>query len=316
MKVLFAAHENAWGGVFSMLKDKLPQHEYHASGYFGFETLQGFDVLIPTMSMVGKKALATSDCLRLIQQCGAGLEGVDVKAASDMNILVANVPTDISGNADSVAELGIYMMIGLSRNYQKMLTSFSNRQMGSPSGKALKGKTVGIIGLGGIGRALIKRLRAFDVHLIGIKQHNPRKAKKELDLEWVGTPEDMDVLLGRSDYVILCLPLTLISKHMIDRHAFNIMKPGSFIINLSRGGLIDRDTLEMALKEQKIGGAGLDVFWEEPPDPDDPIFKYNVLATPHIAGTTDISIQGIASVLADNINRLEKGLKPIYLINK
>ncbi|MGP8153730.1 MAG: 2-hydroxyacid dehydrogenase [Smithella sp.] len=312
MKILFAAHKNAWG-LLNILKDKLPQHEFHASGYFGFETLQGFDVLIPTMSIVDRKALAKSDCLRLIQQCGAGLEGVDIKAARDMNIWVANVPTDISGNADSVAELGIYMMIGLSRNPQKMMTSFSNRQMGTPAGIALKDKTIGIVGVGGIGRALIKRLRAFDVHLIGIKQYNPRKARKELDLEWLGTPKDMDELLGRSDYVVLCLPLTLKNKHMIGRHAFNRMKPGSFIINLSRGGLIDRNALESALRKEKIGGAGLDVFWEEPPDPDDSIFKYNVLATPHIAGTTDVATRGIVSVVVDNINRLEKGLKPLYL---
>jgi phosphoglycerate dehydrogenase-like enzyme len=313
MKILFAAHENAWGGFLNILKDKLPQHEFHASGYFGFETLQGIDVLIPTMSIVDRKALAKSNCLRLIQQCGSGLEGVDIKAARDMNIWVANVPTDISGNADSVAELGIYMIIGLSRNLQKITTSFSNRQMGSPSGKALKGKTIGIVGLGGIGRALIKRLRAFDVHLIGVKRYNPQKAKKELDLEWVGTPKDMDELLSRSDYVVLCLPLTSRNKHMIGRHALERIKPGSFIINLSRGGLIDRNALEKALKEEKIGGAGLDVFWEEPPDPDDPIFKYNVLATPHIAGTTDVSTQGIVSIVADNINRLEKGLRPLYL---
>jgi phosphoglycerate dehydrogenase-like enzyme len=313
MKILLASHENAWGGFLHMLKDKLPQHEFHASGYFGFETLQGFDVLIPTMSIVDRKALLKSDCLRLIQQCGAGLEGVDIEAAREMNIWVANVPTDISGNADSVAELGIFMMIGLSRNLKKMMTNFSNKQMGSPSGRALKDKTIGIVGLGGIGRALIKRLRAFDVRLIGIKRYNPQEAKKELDLEWVGTPDDMDELLGRSDYVVLCLPLTLENKHMIGGHAFKKMKPGSFIINLSRGGLIDRNALEVALKEEKIGGAGLDVFWEEPPDPDDPIFKHNVLATPHIAGTTDVSIQGIVSVLIDNINRLEKGLKPLYL---
>jgi phosphoglycerate dehydrogenase-like enzyme len=313
MKILFAAQEYAWGGFLSMLKTKLPQHEFHASGYFGFDTLQGFDVLIPTMSIVDRKTLSKSDRLKLIQQCGAGLEGVDIKAAHEMNIWVANVPTDISGNAESVAELGIFMMIGLSRNLNKMKTSFSKREMGIPPGKALKGKTAGIIGLGGIGRALIKRLKAFDVHIIGIKQYNPQKAMKELDLEWVGAQEDMDELLKRSDYVVLCLPLTLDNKHIISSHAFNIMKPGSFIVNLSRGGLIDHDALEVALKEGKIDGAGLDVFWEEPPDPNDPIFKYNVLATPHIAGSTDVSVQGIVSVVADNIIRLEKGIKPLYL---
>lgn len=313
MKILFAAHENAWGGFLGLLKNELPQHEYEASGRFGFETLKGFDVFIPTMSAVNREHLAGSDHLRLIQQCGAGLEGVDLQAASEMNIRVANVPTDISGNADSVAELGIYMMIGLSRDFRRMALSLTGRQTGVPQGRALSGKTVGIIGLGGIGRALARRLKAFDVHLIGIKRHDPQKAKAELDLEWVGTTEDMKELLGRSDYVVLCLPLTPESRNMMGRHTFDMMKGDSFLINLSRGGLVDRGALENALAAEKIGGAGLDVFWEEPPDPDDPIFKYNVLATPHIAGATDVSIRGIVKAVAENIRRLEAGQDLLYL---
>jgi len=313
MKILFAAHENAWGGFLGLLKNELPQHEYEASGRFGFETLKGFDVFIPTMSAVNREHLASSDHLQLIQQCGAGLEGVDLQAAAEMNIRVANVPTDISGNADSVAELGIYMMIGLSRDFRRMALSLTGRQTGVPQGRALSGKTVGIIGLGGIGRALARRLKAFDVHLIGIKRHDPQKAKAELGLEWVGTTEDMKELLGRSDYVVLCLPLTPESRNMMGRHTFDMMKGDSFLINLSRGGLVDRGALENALAAEKIGGAGLDVFWEEPPDPDDPIFKYNVLATPHIAGATDVSIRGIVKAVAENIRRLEAGQDLLYL---
>jgi phosphoglycerate dehydrogenase-like enzyme len=313
MKILFAAHENAWGGLLGLLKTDLPQHEFEASGRFGFESLRGFDVVIPTMAQVDRGRLASSDHLRLIQQCGAGLDGVDLQAASEMNIRVANVPTDISGNADSVAELGIYMMIGLSRNVRNMALSLAGRQVGVPQGRALSGKTVGIIGLGGIGRALARRLRAFEVHIIGIKRHDPQKVKAELDLEWAGTPEDMKELLGRSDYVVLCLPLTPENRNMMGRHTFDMMKRDSFLINLSRGGLIDRGALEDAFASKKIGGAGLDVFWEEPPDPDDPIFKYNVLATPHIAGSTDVSIRGIVNAVAENIRRLETGQDLLYV---
>ena len=135
----------------------------------------------------------------------------------------------------------------------------------------------------------------------------------ELGLQWVGTPEDMEQLLGRSDYVVLCLPLTPESRNMMGRHTFDMMKGDSFLINLSRGGLVDRSALEDALASDKIGGAGLDVFWEEPPDPDDPIFKYNVLATPHIAGTTDVSIRGIVKAVAENIRRLETGQNLLYV---
>ena len=93
------------------------------------------------------------------------------------------------------------------------------------------------------------------------------------------------------------------------------MKPDAFISNLSRGGLIDRGALEAALAEGRIAGAGLDVFWDEPPDPHDPIFSYNVLATPHIAGSTDHSMRGIVRVVAENIQRLADGQEPLYVRN-
>jgi phosphoglycerate dehydrogenase-like enzyme len=313
MRILFAAHENAWGGFLGKLRAQFPQHEFEASGRFAVDTLKGFDVLIPTMSLITKDMLLESDRLRLIQQCGAGLEGVDIQAARDLKIWVANVPTDISGNADSVAELGIYLMIGLSRDVRGMSQSLKNRLMGIPQGRALSEKTAGLIGLGGIGRALVKRLKAFNVRVIGIKRNNPEKAKEELGLQWAGYPKDIKQLLSASDFVVLCLPVTEESRHMIGREAFQAMKKDAFLINLARGGLVDRNALEEALASGQIRGAGLDVFWEEPPDPGDPIFRYNVLSTPHIAGSTDISLRGIVEVVAENIRRLEKNLVPYHI---
>jgi phosphoglycerate dehydrogenase-like enzyme len=316
VKILFAAPENAWGGFLGLIGSAFPQHQFVASGRFEVDTLKGFDVLIPTMSRITKEMLEEGDQLRLIQQCGAGLEGVDLEAARSLNIPVANVPTDISGNADSVAELGIYLMIGLSRNIRGMARSLATRKMGEPQGRALTGKTVGLIGLGGIGRALVRRLHPFDVRLIGIKRHNIQEAKADLGLEWVGGPEDLHELLDRSDYVVLCLPLTADNRNLIDHNAFTSMKRNAFLINLSRGGLIDRNALENALASGTIAGAGLDVFWEEPPDPNDPIFSYNVFATPHIAGSTDVSMQGIVRVVAENIRRVEQKQEPLYVKNK
>lgn len=315
MRILFAAHDHAWGGFLGMIKAELPEHTWEASGRFGFDNLRGYDVLIPTMSTVRQEHLVEADRLRLIQQCGAGLEGVDLRAARERQIPVANVPTDISGNADSVAELGIYLMIGLSRNVKKMAASLAERRMGAPPGRALCRKTAGIIGLGGIGRAMARRLKAFDMHVIGIKRHNHAEAARELGLAWVGTPADMRELLGRSDFVVLCLPMNEENRHIIGRDAFAAMKRDAFLINLSRGGLVDRDALADALASERIGGAGLDVFWEEPPDPHDPIFAYNVMATPHIAGSTDVSVRGIVTAVAENIRRLERGETPLYVRN-
>jgi len=138
---------------------------------------------------------------------------------------------------------------------------------------------------------------------------------QNLDLAWVGGPEDFSDLLKRSDFVILCLPYTPETNHLINRNSISLMKKDAFLINLSRGGLVDRGALKEALASGQIAGAGLDVFWEEPPDPNDDLFTYNVLATPHIGGSTDVSIQGIVKAVAENIQRLEKNLKPHYVKN-
>jgi phosphoglycerate dehydrogenase-like enzyme len=184
--------------------------------------------------------------------------------------------------------------------------------MGEPIGKALSGATAGIIGLGGIGRALVKRLKPFDLRLIGLKRDRQQECMRELEMEWIGKPSDLHRLLGASDIVFLCVPLTLETMNMIDGSAFSAIKPGAILINLARGGLIDRGAFEEALKTGRIAGAGLDVFWEEPPDPQDCIFQYNVLATPHVAVATDASVRGVARVVVDNVRRVEQGEEPQF----
>ncbi|NPV03612.1 MAG: lactate dehydrogenase [Syntrophaceae bacterium] len=312
MKILFAAPEKAWGGVLGLLREALPEHEFVALGHFAPESLKGYDVVIPTMSRITGPLLDGADRLRLVQQVGSGLEGVDIEAAKKRGIRVANVPTDACGNADSVAELGIYLMIGLARNARGMAASFADRKIGEPRGTTLMGKTAGIVGLGGIGKALIRRLRALDMKLVGIKRDASGASAAEMGLDWVGGRGDLERLLGMSDFVVLCLPLTAESRNLLNDRTFAAMKQGSFLINLSRGGLVDRNALEHALAAGKIAGAGLDVFWEEPVDPADPIFRHNVVVTPHVGGSTDISIGGIARIVADNIRRAAEGQQPLY----
>ncbi len=311
MKILFAAPENAWGGFLGMLRSEIPHHDFEATGKFGADSLAGAHVLIPTMALITREILETRDRLRLIQQCGSGLESVDVAAAKQMGINVANVPTDISGNADSVAELAIYLMIGLSRKVHEAAGRFKKGLMGEPQGMAIRGRTVGIVGLGGIGRALAKRLKPFGARILGIKRRDPASAADALGLEWAGRPEALHEMLGESDYVVLCLPVTPESLNLMDHEAFSAMKPGSFLINVSRGGLVNRDALSEALSKRLIAGAGLDVFWDEPPDPEDPIFRENIIATPHIAGCTDDSMRGIVAGVSENIQRIERGEPPL-----
>ncbi len=311
MKILFAAPENAWGGFLGMLRSEMPHHEFKATGRFGVDSLAGFDVLIPTMALITKEILETGDRLQLIQQCGSGLESVNVAAAKAMGIRVANVPTDISGNADSVAELAIYLMIGLSRRVHEAAKRLQKGLMGEPQGMALRGKTVGIVGLGGIGTALVHRLKPFGMRIFGIKRRDPELARKGLGLDWAGGTEQFHEMLSKSDYVALCLPVTPQSANLMDHEAFSAMKEGAFLINVSRGGLVDRKALAHALAIGHIAGAGLDVFWQEPPDLKDPIFRENVLITPHIAGCTDNSVRGIVAGVKKNMERIARGEEPL-----
>lgn len=312
MRVLFAAQEDAFGGMFHRFQHAFPEIEFVAAQGYDLTSLQGFDVLIPTMSKITADLLATADRLTLIQQMGAGLEGVDLTAAHQRDIPVANVPTADSGNADSVAELGIYMMLALARNTKGIAQAMANQQLGRPQGLSLKGKTAGLVGLGGLGQALAKRLHAFDMRLIGIKQHADATFAQEHHLDWLGTLTELPSLLAQSDFVLLTLPDSPATHHILNQTTFAAMKPGSFLINLGRGGLINRDALEDALRSGKVAGAGLDVFWQEPPDPEDPIFQHNVIATPHIGGVTDSSIQGIFAAVCDNLRRLQQGEPLLY----
>jgi phosphoglycerate dehydrogenase-like enzyme len=316
MDILFAANETAWGGFLDLIRPAVPEHRFYATGGFHADTLAGYDVLIPTMTRITRELLETADRLRLVQQCGAGLEGVDLAAARNLGIDVANVPTGASGNADSVAEIGIYLMIGLARNVRGLAKSLAARKMGEPRGMALTGRTVGIVGLGGIGRALIERLRPFGVRLAGVRRSDPEAARRELGLDWAGGPGDLEELLARSDFVVLCLPLDASTQGLMNRRSLSRMKPGAFLINLSRGGLVDRDALEESLAAGRLAGAGLDVFWEEPPDPGDPIFSQNILATPHVAGSTDVSMNGIVAAVAENLRRVEAGEEPLNVHNR
>ncbi|QKJ85744.1 lactate dehydrogenase [Paramixta manurensis] len=312
MRVLIAADENQWGEIIAQLRTALPDVEFVASAHQATQSLAGFEVLVPGMSRVDAALLATSDRLRLIQQAGAGMERIDIDAAGQRGIAVANVPSESSGNADAVAELGVWMIIGLARQTWTLPAQFAAQRMGEPIGLGLTGKTVGLVGLGGIGQALAARLTAFGVRLIGVKRQADAEFARRHQLDWLGTMEQLPELLAQADFVVLSLPENAQTHHIIDAQALAQMPPGRFLVNLGRGGLIDKNALLAALESQHLAGVGLDVFWQEPPDPLDPLFHYPVIATPHIAGVTDISQRGNVDIMCENLRRLRDGETVLY----
>jgi phosphoglycerate dehydrogenase-like enzyme len=274
-------------------------------------------VLIPMMAHIDRTLMDRIDGLRLIQQWGAGLEGVDVAAASERGIAVANVPTAGSGNAESVAEWCVMAAMVVSRRLPALLQGIrAGAGWGGPIGGALLGRTAGIIGLGGIGQALAARLKPFGMRLLGLKRTPDPALAQRLGLDWMGGIEALPSLLRESNYVFLCLPLNDSTRGLIDERAFVLLPDKACIINPSRGGLLSEKALLTALSQGRLLGAGLDVFEHEPLDPASPLLSYEqVLATPHIAGVTDVSYQGIATSVANNIRRMLTGRTPQNCVN-
>ena len=273
------------------------------------------DVLVPAMYRVDARVIDNTSAT-LINQFGVGIEGVDIPAATRRGIYVANVPGhEGAGNAASVSEHAIFLMLGLARRYAEAQASVRKRVLGAPLGTALMGKTVAILGVGSIGRQLALRLKPFRVRLLGMKQHPSDALTRELGFDFLGTQHDLTQVLTQADFVVLALPVTPATRAMLNAAAFAAMKDTAFVINVARGPVIDHDALVEALAHGQIAGAGLDVFWDEPTDPDDPLFRYNVIATPHTAGVTDLSYNDIARGLAANVNRIRAGQPPINCVN-
>lgn len=267
------------------------------------------DVLIPAMSRIDGELMDRIRGLRLIQQWGAGLEGVDIPAATARRIAVANVPSAGTGNAESVAEWCVMAAIAVSRRLPLAeQTLRGGKVWGGPMGRALLGRTAGIVGMGGIGQALAMRLRPFGMRMLGIKRNPEPGLAERLGMEWIGGPERLPDLLRQSDYLFLCVPLREETRTLIDEARLALLPPQACIVNAARGGLISQAALLKALEEGRLIGAGLDVFEHEPLAIDSPLLgRPDVVATAHIAGVTDVSYRGIAERVAANVRRLLAG---------
>jgi D-3-phosphoglycerate dehydrogenase len=254
----------------------------------------GAEALVPSMTRITAALLDAAPRLKLIVQFGAGLDGVDQEAARARGIEVRNVP---ALNADAVAEHVLFLMLALARRLPEHRAAFASRVIGSPPGRELAGKTLGIVGLGASGRALGRRARAFGMKVIAVRR-SPHQ--DDVDADWVGGRDDTDALLGRADVVSLHTPLTDETRGLIDARRLALMKPAAFLINAGRGALVDREALVAALATRRNAGAGLDVYWEEPTDPADPLLAMdNVVATPHVGGVTVEALGRIADRVAE-----------------
>ncbi len=277
----------------------------------------GVDVVIDHGGSAGTREMADAavGTVRLWQILGTGFDHFDLEYWQSKNLPVANCPGIFS--AVALGECAMMFMLMLARQYPVTQTNLKQGELYRPFGLELDGLNLGIIGFGASGIELARRAAPFGLKMsaIDIRDVGAHEAD-EFCLEFVGKPEDLDSVIARSDFLSLHLHLNEETRHIIDARRLSLMKPTAFLINVARGALVDEAALIEALAEGKIAGAGLDVFGQEPPDLDSVIFGLpNVIATPHISGTTDGTSRKRAGAAAENVDRIAAGLEPLYLIS-
>jgi D-3-phosphoglycerate dehydrogenase len=231
---------------------------------------------------VTKDVLAKSPRLKIIGRAGIGVDNVDLTAATNAGVLVMNTP---GGNAVSVAEHTIALMLSIARSVPQASASTKTGKWEKKKflGTELRGKTLGIIGLGSTGREVVKRAKPFEMRIIGHDPYVSAQSARDMSVELVSLP----VLYAQSDYITLHVALTPETDHMINAEALAQMKAGVRIVNCARGELIDMPALQKAVETGQVAGAALDVFETEPPG-ENPVLKLDpIVATPHIAGSTE-----------------------------
>lgn len=232
---------------------------------------------------VNQDVLAKAPKLRVIGRAGVGVDNVDMDAATAAGVLVMNTP---GGNAVSVAEHTMAFMLSLARSVPQASASTKSGKWEKKKflGNELRGKALGVVGLGAIGRELVRRARGFEMRILGHDPYVSTQIAADLGVELV----TLDALYSSADYISLHVGVTPETRGMLNDGAFAKMKQGVRIVNCARGELIDTKALLAALESGKVAGAALDVFEKEPPAEGDPILKAeNLLATPHIGGSTE-----------------------------
>ncbi|MDQ1696720.1 MAG: D-3-phosphoglycerate dehydrogenase / 2-oxoglutarate reductase, partial [Frankiaceae bacterium] len=244
--------------------------------------LAGVDaVIVRSATHIDAEALVAADRLKVVARAGVGLDNVDVPAATAKGVLVVNAPTS---NIVSAAEHAIALLLAVARRVPQATASLKAGEWkrSKYTGVELTDKTMGVIGLGRIGILVAQRMSAFGVRLLAYDPYVPAARAAQIGVQLVS----LDELLRQSDFLSIHLPKTPETVGLIGERELALCKPDVVIVNAARGGLLDEHALAQALKEGRIGGAGLDVYATEPCT-DSPLFAFdNVVATPHLGAST------------------------------
>lgn len=246
---------------------------------------------------VTREVIEAGKKLKVIGRAGVGVEHIDIQAATRRGIIVLNAP---QGNSTASIEYAFGMILALSRNIPQAYCSVMNGEWkrNEFTGAELREKVLGVIGLGRVGTGVAKRAKAFEMRVLAYDPFISEDKASELGIELV----DFDELLRKSDYITLHLPITVDTRHLLNKNAFSKMKKGVKIINCARGGIIDENALYEAVQKGIVSGAALDTFEEEPLDSSNPLLGLpNLICTPHIASRTHEAQNEVATIVAKGV---------------
>jgi D-3-phosphoglycerate dehydrogenase len=267
------------------------------------------DGYIAGLDQVDASVIGAANKLKVIARYGVGVDRVDLKAATKKGIVVTNTP---GANSVAVAELTIALMLALGRQLCKADQATRHGEWPRFSGVGLRGKTIGLVGFGAIGREVASRLKSFGSRILVSDPYAEREMGKGDGIDVVS----LDELLASSDFVSLHASLNPATAGMVDRSFLRKMKSGSFLVNTARGELIDETALHHAVVEGHLRGAALDCFSKEPPDPDHPLLQLpQVMVTPHTGSHTDEATSTMGWMSLQSCLAVLRGERPPYIVN-
>lgn len=270
--------------------------------------LPGKDGMIAGLDELDDRALAVAADLKVIARYGVGVNNVDLEAARQRQIAVTITP---AANAKAVAELAVTFMLNLLRPVLEAGQQTRRGEWPRFKGASLEGRTVGIYGLGAIGKEVARRLAGFDCELLAFDIQQDNNFAARFDVEYVAGEE----LLARSDVLTLHVPGNAETVGLVDAAFLQRMKPGAYLVNTARGDLIDEAALVEALASGQLSGAALDVFTQEPPSADSPLLKLdNVILTPHMGSHTDSAVNRMGRMALEECLRVLAGEEPLYRV--
>jgi D-3-phosphoglycerate dehydrogenase len=275
------------------------------------ETIPDYDALIVrSETRVDQKIIAAGHRLKVIGRAGAGVDNIDVEAATRAGVLVVNAP---SGNTIAAAEHTMAMMLSLARHIPQADQAVKGGRWERSRflGTELREKVLGIVGLGSIGREVAHRAQAFGMQVIAADPVASEERAARLNVKLM----PLDQLLRESDVITLHVPLTPETHHMIDATALAMTKPGVRFLNVARGGVIDEPALWSALQDGHVAGAALDVFEQEPPGENPLLSLPQVVTTPHLGASTEEAQISVALEIADQVIAVLDGGLPRFALN-